>query len=243
MFFAILSIIFLAYFIGLVIYSGISTKFVFVWLFMSLVTGIFSYIYKTGIYHKIPGICLKGFWTVVAVGGISFLVIEGFIISGCFEKGRDNLDYVIVLGAGVRPEGNPSRALMKRLDKAYEYYENNPETVFVLSGGKGGDEPISEAECMNRYLMDKGMPQDRILLEAQSENTKENIAYSKKLIPENSSIGIISNNFHIYRALKIAQKNGLNQAVGIAAKGDAYTSINNFTREFFGVLSMYIETE
>lgn len=65
---------------------------------------------------------------------------------------------VIVLGCRVK-NGLPTRMLRKRLDCAFEYLNKNPESCCILSGGKGDDEIISEAEAMYRYLLNKGITQ------------------------------------------------------------------------------------
>ena len=72
--------------------------------------------------------------------------------------------------------------MKKRLDAAIEYADKNPGTVFVLSGWKGKDEPIPEAQAMADYLIFNGVPPERLLLEIQSGNTYENISYSLALI-------------------------------------------------------------
>ena len=82
-------------------------------------------------------------------------------------KIKENLDYIIVLGAhvnGVRL----SKALLERTRRALEYLEKNPKTRAVLSGGQGEGETISEAEAMRRYLEDHGLSRVRLILVARS---------------------------------------------------------------------------
>lgn len=234
--YGILSLVCMIYFVGLVIYCGFTSKFYLFWLFLGIVFLFLAINAKTHWLRRLPGWCKKTFWIFFAIGMCVFLVTELLIFSGCFSKGRDNLDYVVVLGAGVRPGGTPSKALKRRLDKALEYYEDNKNTVFVVSGGQGHDEPMSEAECMHDYLVKNGIPKEQIVLEDQSVDTNQNLRYSKKLIPEGSSVGIISNNFHIFRAVHIAKKTGIEDPYGIAAGGDVPTAPHNFIREFFGVM-------
>lgn len=114
------------------------------------------------------------------------------------------LDYIIVLGAQVRKDG-PSPVLKYRLDKAVEYLNENPDTVCIVSGGQGSNEPWTEAEGMAQYLQEKGIDTARILTEDQSQTTEQNITNSKMLMKEGASVGIVTNNFHVFRALQIAK--------------------------------------
>ena len=145
------------------------------------------------------------------------------------------MDYVIVLGAQIYEYG-PSVVLRYRLDKTIEYLQENPETICIVSGGQGENEPFTEAEGMANYLMQKGIDKDRIRKEESSQNTIQNIRFSMALMEEGSSVGIITNNFHLFRALAIAKKQGLSNCVGIPADSKAIYLPNNMLREFFGIL-------
>lgn len=118
---------------------------------------------------------------------------------------------VIVLGCKVYGE-RPSITLMERLDAAIRYLNANPDSACIVSGGQGTDETISEAQCMYLYLVDNGIAPERIYKEDRSTTTRENIAFSYEIIQEqglNESIAIATNNFHEYRAGKIADGIGL----------------------------------
>ena len=86
--------------------------------------------------------------------------------------------------------------------------EENEATLVVVSGGKGSNEPVSEAQGMFDYLVAKGIAPERIVMEDKSTNTKENLEFSQKLIPEAASVGIVTNNFHVYRGTRLAVKQG-----------------------------------
>lgn len=112
----------------------------------------------------------------------------------------------------------------------------NPDTLVVVSGGKGSNEPISEAQGMYEYLLTKGISPDRILLEDRSTNTKENLQFSRPLIPQDATVGIVTNNFHVYRSTRLAAQQGYPQAYGLSAPSDTAMQANNMFREFFGVV-------
>ncbi len=170
---------------------------------------------------------------LICIAVVAFGTVEGCIVSKMSAQGKPGLDYVIVLGAQVH-RARPSRVLKFRLDKAIEYLNDNPKTICIVSGGQGSNEPFLEAQGMADYLKTNGIAESRIVEESKSKTTEENIINSKKLIAdENASVGIITNDFHVFRALQIARKNGLDDAQGIAAGSPPDMLVNNMVREFF----------
>jgi len=157
-----------------------------------------------------------------------------------------NVDYredaVIVLGAGVRGE-TVSINLAHRLDRALEYWNENPEAVIVVTGGLGELATITEAEAMARYLIARGVPQEKILLEGKSTSTYENLTFAKEILGEHLGaefrVVVISNDFHIFRAVRIARQVGLD-ATGKGAYTLWYTRPANYLREMLAVINMWL---
>ncbi|WP_246145572.1 YdcF family protein [Bacillus rubiinfantis] len=148
-------------------------------------------------------------------------------------------DYVIVLGARVKGTV-PSLALASRIDAAAEYLHNNKTTIVIASGGKGPGEDISEAEAIKRELVAEGINETRILLEDQSTDTVENIAFSKKLIPHDARSGlVVTNAFHVYRAVSIARDHDLD-VQGIAAETPAAAVVKSYIREYLAITKYYL---
>lgn len=187
---------------------------------------------------------------VLAVGILSFSVTEGKIIHGMTSEPEEELDYLIVLGAQVK-KTVPSKALGLRLQKACEYLKEYSQTKAVLSGGQGSGEEIAEAECMYRYLTEHGIPEERLLKEECSTTTRENLMYSARVLADSrqevttetvlgSKIGLVSNNFHIYRALLLAEKFGYRKVYGVPAASDWKLQIHYMVREYFAVLKAKI---
>ena len=187
---------------------------------------------------------------VLAVGILSFSVSEGKIIHGMTSEPEEELDYLIVLGAQVK-KTVPSKALGLRLQKACEYLKEHSQTKAVLSGGQGSGEEIAEAECMYRYLTEHGIPEERLLKEECSTTTRENLMYSARVLADSrqevttetvlgSKIGLVSNNFHIYRALLLAEKFGYRKVYGVPAASDWKLQIHYMVREYFAVLKAKI---
>ena len=169
-----------------------------------------------------------------------FAGVEGLIMTGMFANGEPELDFLVILGAQVRGSV-PSRALKKRLDTALAYLEENPETIAVVSGGRGPGEEVTEAEAMKAYLLIHGVDEERILVEASSTSTSENLDYTGKLIGRKKKIGLVTNNFHIYRALKMAKKQGYTQVVGLAAPSDPLYQLHYLVREFFAMIKAAVK--
>ena len=207
------------------------TKFFLVWFGMAVLF--------IGMWDKLPLICRRIILLILMLGIISFVIIEGCIVSKLTTEGKENLDYIIVLGAQVKTSG-PSIVLKYRLDKALEYMDENPETICIVSGGQGHNEPYSEAEGMAQYMMAQGMPEERIIKEDQSKTTEQNISYSMKYIEKGASIGLVTNNFHVYRALQIAEHQNVENIYGIAADSSAFYMPNNMFREYLAEMKYQI---
>jgi len=239
--FGILAGLCFGYYIIMVSYAGIHTAFAWVWLAAVLCFSVLAALPPVLIRKQIK----LPFWFKSATAVflclflLLFLAVEKCIISGMVSKPKENLDYVIVLGAQVRGT-RITNSLRKRLEKACEYLDENPDTVVVVSGGQGKGEDLSEAECMKDYLIEYGISGERIIMEDKSTNTAENIEFSMEKIKEHSKkesfqVGVITNNFHVYRAVSICKKRGY-EVSGIAAKSDKILFINYMVREFFAVV-------
>ena len=145
----------------------------------------------------------------------------------------------IVLGCSVKGT-EPSLSLLERIDAAYKYLTapGNEDAVAVLSGGRGQDEGISEAECMFRGLTARGIDPERLLLEDQSRSTAENLAFSRKILDEKglgTRVALVTSEYHMYRAFLIAKGAGLEP--GAVPAGTAFWLFPTFyLRELFGIL-------
>ena len=234
----ILAVVFSLY--GFFIYAVRSgTRFYLVWMFMGVLCAFFAIAARFHWWSQLPGILRKILIVLIILFGCVFLIVEGCVLTGFRKKGKEHLDYVVVLGAQVHASG-PSVVLRYRLDKAIEYLKDNPDTICIVSGGQGVNEPFTEAEGMVRYLISHGVPEERILKEEASLKTVQNIRYSMELMDNTDSVGIITNNFHLFRALSIAKKQGLTNCVGIPAASKAVYLPNNMLREFFGVVKDFL---
>lgn len=228
----------LVYFIIIVFYAGIGTSFAAIWLIFAGGLGLASLSLK--LYEREPeriALWIPVSLVTLCTSGLVILLLLQILMFGRIPVvAESGLDYVIVLGAQVRADG-PSRTLRLRLDKAAEYALQNPETTLILSGGQGGREPETEAQAMERYLVEKGVPKERLLLENRSESTLENLAYSRLLIEKQpAKVGILTSNFHLYRARKIAEKQGMTEVRAIASESDRILFFHFCFRDALAIL-------
>ncbi|MCI6006335.1 MAG: YdcF family protein [Blautia sp.] len=239
----VLSIICLIYYLVLILYAGITVDFAWIWLLAAVFSGGGGALISYGRNHPgfFPDWIHYVVFVVLAVGCAIFLGLCTQIIRGMTWNGSRNLDYVVVLGAQVKGTV-PSRALNKRLKKALEYAEQNEYTILILSGGRGSGEEITEAECMRQYLVSHGIKEERLILEDRSTNTKENLEFSDRLTGcADARTGVLSNNFHVYRAVKLAEKLNYRYAEGIAAPSDPLMQVHYVVREVFALVKEKIK--
>ena len=231
-----------AYYILCASYAGIGSSFIFIWLiggiFFSVVFGV-RFAHVRGIIsvsHKIS----TAFAAVMIIGVILFVILECLVISGMTENTDEDCRYVIVLGCQIRGD-RITRSLRKRLDKAYYYGKKHEDAVIIVSGGKGDGENTTEAEAMFNYLVEKGISPERIIQEDKSYNTDQNMRYSAKLMDDTTAkTAIVTSNFHVYRAKKLAAAKGITNTYGIAAGSDKVLITNYMVREAIGILKDFI---
>ena len=238
----LLGIFCFVYYAVIISVSGITADAAFVWPCMGTVLLILGMLIQYDKKH--PGSLPAGlkvcFGCLIGAGLLVFLICFCLILSGMRAGGEDDLDYVVVLGAQVRGDV-PSRALRRRLEKADAYAVENPDTILVLTGGQGTGENISEAECMRRYLTEHGIPEDRLILEDRSTSTRENLVNADLLTGcMGKRTGILSNNFHIYRAVKMAEKMGYQKVCGIAADSVPSMQLQLIVREVMALIKAKI---
>lgn len=175
---------------------------------------------------------------IIGIGIVAIIaVIETVLIVKASTKKPQENTTLIVLGCKVYGE-HASRSLRERLDAALIYLEENPDSQCIVSGGMGEGEKISEAECMYRYLIKKGIHSSRIIKEDKSTSTRENLRFSKKIIEErglSKNIAIATSDYHQYRASKIAKTLGF--SVGAVPGHTAWWLFPTFyVRELYGIL-------
>lgn len=177
--------------------------------------------------------------TLLVIGLLVVAATECLIIHASFGDPKESVDYVVVLGAKVRPDG-PSVSLMDRVYGARDYLREHPGVIAVVSGGQGPDEPMTEAKCMYEQLTKLGIDPDRIWLEDKATSTWENMQFALDLIERKTGsrpekLGVVSSEYHLFRAGLFADACGV-EAVGIPARTSRISQmVNHFMREVAGV--------
>lgn len=190
-------------------------------------------------YPKTVKVARRIFTVCLCVGLIVVGITEAIIIEASFGDKEETCEYVVVLGCHVRPTG-PSLTLLDRINAAYDYLNEHPDVIAVVSGGQGFDEPMSEAECIYDNLIQMGIEPDRVWIEDKATSTWENLNLTLDLIEEKTGVrptklGIISSEYHLYRASLLADACGI-ESVGIPATTTVISQrVNHFMREVAGV--------
>lgn len=174
------------------------------------------------------------------VGFCLIILIQSLI----FASQKNDMDtyenYVLVLGAKAN-NGNLSKTLINRLDTTIEYLNKHKTAKAVLCGGKENNNEFSQAEYMQKYLIEKGIDKDRLILETKSKNTFENIKFAlEKLDKKPSEIMVISSSYHLFRAKLILYRFGV-LAKTVPAKTPTGAFISSYFRETFAVIKTYLK--
>ena len=172
-------------------------------------------------------------------------MLTGSVICGlraARHRPAPDKDFIVILGCWFRPDGTLTPLLRGRVDRALAFWREEKaagkEAVLIPSGGQGRDEPMPEAEAMRRYLLEQGVPEEKIIAETRSKNTFENMAFSKKIIEETNPAGktaFATTNYHVFRSGVWASRAGL-RAEGIGGRTKWWYWPNAFMRECVGLL-------
>ena len=190
-------------------------------------------------FPKSTKVVKRVFTFFLIIGLLVVGITECLIIHASFGDKDETCQYMLVLGAKVRNDG-PSVSLMDRIKATAAYMEAHPDVIAIVSGGKGPDEPITEAQCMFEQLVKLGVDPERIWLEDQATSTWENLHFAMNLIEEKTGqrpekIGLLSSEYHLFRAKIFARACGV-EAVGIPARTSRISQmVNHFMREVAGV--------
>lgn len=202
------------------------------------------------IFHKkIDEFCAVGIGRVLKIlffcGCAVYAVLLLFVaVSGYADRPDGDEKAVIVLGAGLRGE-RVSRLLQCRLDTTWEWWQQHPEAMVVVTGGQGPGESIPEAVAMKRYLVEKGIPAEQIIAEDKSTSTEENFLFAKQLLKEHGiepkePVVFVTNAFHCYRAGKYAKLAGFTDVDAQPAGIPPTAIMPCYLREVLAVLYYWV---
>lgn len=200
----------------------------------------------------------QAFRIVIRLAVLAAIVFAGVVGYVCIREGSvaktvpeaDQYDAIIVLGAQIKPDGSPSVQLSWRLDAAAEAYRQKPVPV-VVCGAQGKDEPMTEAEGMKKYLTESGIPEQDILQDPDSFNTRQNLKNAASLLsslPSVKKVLIVTSDYHVPRSLALARDQGYD-ACGLGSPCKPEYWIKNHAREalawckYWGVKYLHLPLE
>ena len=211
------------------------------------------WLHKKGFLQKIFGKIYPFIRSLYAFGlifyAVTFIALCGYI----FSRGNNALPtselpentVILTLGAKVEATGAPGKVLRRRLDTTYKMMSEREDLKVIVSGGKGADEPISEALCMKNYLTEKGIAPERIILEDMATNTIENIKNTMKILEntECNALAVVTTNFHLPRAEYLCSRLGVdmeNTYFYPAPDTGIYTLYTILVREYMSYCKLFI---
>lgn len=133
-------------------------------------------------------------------------------------KGID-ADCIIVLGAGLRPDGNPTWMLEDRIKVGDELYKNKTAPKIIMSGDHGR-ESYDEVNAMKKYAIKEGVPSNDIFMDHAGFETYDTMYRAKEVFGAKKVV-VVTQKYHLYRALYAAKKLGLD-AYGVSATKRTY---------------------
>ena len=168
---------------------------------------------------------------VAALALVCALAAAGLSIYVCFQAkpylmtaedaaALEQVDAILVLGCGVRPDGTPSLMLRDRLEMGLKLYEAGAAPKLLVSGDHGRVE-YDEVNAMRDYALERGVPSEDVFMDHAGFSTYESM-YRARDIFQCEKILIVSQRYHLYRAVYDARALGL-EAYGVAAEDIAYT--------------------
>lgn len=195
---------------------------------------------------KTKGRVIQRRWLRIAIaislvaGLLTVAVLETLMCVAAYKPlPKEDAGFVIVLGCGIFPDGRLTLSLQNRLDAAYDYLTAHEDSLCIVSGGQGDNEPIPEAQAMYEYLRSRGIKASRILMEGKSTSTLLNLIYSKRIMDKRlgqpQTAAIVTSDYHVFRALMVARDLGID-AFGIPAETNWRIVMACHVREYAAII-------
>ncbi len=190
--------------------------------------------------RKIFFTCVVVMFCLMLVGVVALFSVNAYVKAESGEKiltplqaeELENVDCILVLGCGVNAQGQPSGMLEDRLQRGIELYEAGVSEKLLMSGDHGRIN-YNEVGTMKQYAIDCGVPSEDVFMDHAGFSTYESM-YRAKEIFEAEKILIVTQEYHLYRAIYIAQQLGLD-AYGVSS--DLHTYAGQSSRDVREVLA------
>ena len=192
---------------------------------------------------KITEVILIFLFVIISIPCLYFILTPD-------QNPQPNADYVFLLGGGIDKNGVLPTNVLYRCETAVNYLQNNPNTQVIVTGGTLKFLPFPEAPAIKAALEEKGISSDRIIIEDQALDTIQNFQYSLDLIITlenitreealNKSVVVVTNNFHLTRALRLAHRISFTNIHGLAAKTAWYMVPHMYLREIGAYIKLQL---
>nr|WP_245574251.1 YdcF family protein [Amycolatopsis nigrescens] len=221
---------------------------------LSLLAGValvllFGFSFYAASFTRATWVIVAAISLMLVAGYIAFLFVSLLAYSVLYGRlgRRGRADAIVVLGSGLLGDRVPP-LLASRLDRAMERYTRETAAgatpVLVVSGGQGPGETVSEAAAMGAYLRERGVPEERILLEDKAATTEQNLRFSAALLEQHGHAGrivAVTSSYHVFRAAVLSRRLRLRLHV-VGARTASYFAPSAFLREFVALLAQYWRT-
>jgi vancomycin permeability regulator SanA len=176
-------------------------------------------------------------FTALVAGGLFALSAVAITVSGLNDNIHQS-DVAVILGNHVAPNGQPSARLQARLDRAVELYHQGIFKNAIVSGGVDAN-GTDEAVAMKRYLVDRGLPSSKIVVDSAGNNTYLTAQNTSKIMVDRQwhSAIVISQYFHIPRTRAILQRMGVTNVYAAHANFFEIRDVYSTAREVVGYAS------
>ena len=181
---------------------------------------LFALDVRFGFFTRMKPAVLKGIgWclrVVVILATMAFLFFIGKVTVGSFIRTEAPANNAIVLGLALE-NGQPTPDLVSRLDTAEGYLQRNPDATLILTGGNPDESGRTEAAAMRDILLDRGVPEERMVLEDQAKSTQANFRNTAQMVDPGEPVVLVSSNYHMDRAVMTAQRAGFSRILRLPA--------------------------
>ena len=177
-------------------------------------------------------LCILGITALTVINSIVKLSTGDQIISSEEAAKLEDIDCILVLGCFVKDDGRPSDMLFDRLTRGVELYDLGAAPKLLMSGDHGREE-YDEVAAMKQFAIDEGIPSEDVFMDHAGFSTYESIYRAKEIFQANKIL-IVTQEYHLYRALYIANQLGV-EAYGVSS--DYHTYVGQFMRDFREMLA------
>lgn len=171
-----------------------------------------------------------------------------FICNPRLSDGKEKVQYVILLGGGITKDAELTLSVQNRVRVAGEYLKTQPQAISVVTGGKGRFAPCPESDVLKPALESYGIEEKRVLAENMAKDTIENFLFSVKILSEhenktvqeilNAPVAVVTSDFHLARAERLAKRIGFTDVYGVASKTPALFVLNSYSREICSYIKL-----